>query len=192
MIVACVADYLVSCKCLYMLGTIIKNLLTYLFSLACFYFCERYRVCRAGVVGAIVPWNFPLMLSMWKICPALAMGNTVVLKPATYTRLSALLFAEICTEAGLPPGVLNVVTGPGAMGSMLAGHCDVDKVAFTGSTEVRQLLFLRPVFGRLPEPNRSWLLVVYFSRQASQLSVYHVYIPNTYQTSPVSCSKTGL
>jgi len=91
-----------------------------------------------GVIGAIVPWNFPLMLLMWKVCPALAMGNTVVLKPATYTRLSALLFAEICAEAGLPPGVFNVVTGPGAMGSMLAGHPDVDKVAFTGSTEVDQ------------------------------------------------------
>lgn len=62
-----------------------------------------------GVVGAIVPWNFPLMLLCWKVCPALAMGNTVVLKPATYTRLSALLFAEICAEAGLPPGVFNVV-----------------------------------------------------------------------------------
>ena len=93
------------------------------------------RLC-SGVVGAIVPWNFPLMLLMWKVCPALAMGNTVVLKPATYTRLSALLFAEVCAEAGLPPGVLNVVTGPGTMGSLLAGHPDVDKVAFTGSTEV--------------------------------------------------------
>ena len=99
-------------------------------------------VCRAGVVGAIVPWNFPLMLLMWKVCPALAMGNTVVLKPATYTRLSALLFAEICAEAGLPAGVLNVVTGPGAMGSLLAGHSDVDKVAFTGSTEVRRIITL--------------------------------------------------
>jgi len=94
------------------------------------------------VVGAIVPWNFPLMLLMWKVCPALAMGNTVVLKPATYTRLSALLFAEICAEAGLPAGVLNVVTGPGAMGSLLAGHSDVDKVAFTGSTEVRRIITL--------------------------------------------------
>lgn len=93
-----------------------------------------------GVVGAIVPWNFPLMLLTWKICPALAMGNTVVLKPATYTRLSALLLAEICAEAGLPPGVFNVVTGAGAMGSMLATHPDVDKVGFTGSTEVGQLL----------------------------------------------------
>lgn len=89
-----------------------------------------------GVVGAIVPWNFPLMLLCWKVCPALAMGNTVVLKPATYTRLTALLFAEICAEAGLPPGVLNVVTGNGAFGSSLASHPDVDKVAFTGSTEV--------------------------------------------------------
>ena len=77
------------------------------------------------------------MLLCWKVCPALAMGNTVVLKPATYTRLSALLFAEICAEAGLPPGVFNVVTGNGAFGSSLAGHPDVDKVAFTGSTEVR-------------------------------------------------------
>ena len=89
-----------------------------------------------GVVAGIVPWNFPLMLMTWKVCPALAMGNTVVLKPATYTRLSALLFAEICAEAGLPPGVFNVVTGGGAFGSKLALHPDVDKVAFTGSTEV--------------------------------------------------------
>ena len=89
-----------------------------------------------GVVGAIVPWNFPLMLLCWKVCPALAMGNTVVLKPATYTRLSALLFAEICAEAGLPPGVFNVVTGSGSLGSHIVCHNDVDKVAFTGSTEV--------------------------------------------------------
>jgi aldehyde dehydrogenase (NAD+) len=89
-----------------------------------------------GVIGAIVPWNFPLMLLMWKVCPALAMGNVVVLKPATYTRMSALLFAEVCAEAGLPPGVFNVVTGGGAFGSMLATHPKVAKVAFTGSTEV--------------------------------------------------------
>ncbi len=81
-----------------------------------------------GVVGAIVPWNFPLMLLTWKVAPALAMGNTVVLKPATVTRLSALLFAEICAEAGLPPGVFNVVTGGGAMGQRMAEHPDVDKV----------------------------------------------------------------
>ena len=89
-----------------------------------------------GVIGGIVPWNFPLMLLCWKVCPALAMGNTVVLKPASFTRLSALLFADICAEAGLPAGVLNVVTGPGSFGSQLASHPDVDKVAFTGSTEV--------------------------------------------------------
>eukprot|EP00092_Neocalanus_flemingeri_P006854 GFUD01007399.1.p1 GENE.GFUD01007399.1~~GFUD01007399.1.p1 ORF type:complete len:820 (-),score=223.40 GFUD01007399.1:85-2544(-) len=93
-----------------------------------------------GVIGAIVPWNFPLMLLVWKVAPALAMGNTVVLKPATYTRLSALLFAEICAEAGLPAGVFNVVTGGGAMGQVLAEHPDVDKVAFTGSTEIGKLL----------------------------------------------------
>ncbi|KAL5009729.1 hypothetical protein ScPMuIL_012034 [Solemya velum] len=93
-----------------------------------------------GVIGAIVPWNFPLMLLTWKICPALAMGNTVVLKPATFTRMSALLLAEICAEAGLPPGVFNIVTGGGQMGSVLAAHPDVDKVGFTGSTEIGQLL----------------------------------------------------
>ena len=93
-----------------------------------------------GVIGAIVPWNFPLMLLVWKVAPALAMGNTVVLKPATYTRLSALLFAEICAEAGLPPGVFNVVTGGGAMGQILAEHRLVDKVAFTGSTEIGKVL----------------------------------------------------
>ena len=98
---------------------------------------HAYKVkLNAGVVGAIVPWNFPLMLLVWKVAPALAMGNVVVLKPATYTRLSALLFAEICAEAGLPPGVFNVVTGPGSMGSYLASHKSVEKVAFTGSTEV--------------------------------------------------------
>merc|ERR1719244_2406274 len=93
-----------------------------------------------GVVGAIVPWNFPLMLLTWKVAPALAMGNTVVLKPATYTRLSALLFAELCAEAGLPRGVFNVVTGGGAMGQLLAEHRLVQKVAFTGSTEIGKVL----------------------------------------------------
>jgi len=93
-----------------------------------------------GVIGAIVPWNFPLMLLTWKIAPALAMGNTVVLKPASATQMSALLFAEICAEAGLPPGVFNVVTGNGAMGQVLAEHPDVDKVGFTGSTEVGKIL----------------------------------------------------
>ncbi|KAF6037910.1 aldh16a1 [Bugula neritina] len=93
-----------------------------------------------GVIGGIVPWNFPLMLLTWKLAPALAMGNTVVLKPASYTSLSAILLAEVCAEAGLPPGVFNVVTGSGAFGSMLAAHPDVDKVAFTGSTLVGQKL----------------------------------------------------
>ncbi|CAE1271179.1 ALDH [Acanthosepion pharaonis] len=93
-----------------------------------------------GVVCGIVPWNFPLMILMWKVCPALAMGNTVILKPASYTRLSCLLLAEVCAQAGLPPGVFNVVTGNGAFGSKVAEHPDVDKVAFTGSTGVGQTL----------------------------------------------------
>ena len=93
-----------------------------------------------GTVGAITPWNFPMMLMCWKVCPALAAGNTVVLKPATYTSLSALLFAEVCKEAGVPDGVFNVVTGPGRFGSMLAAHPGIDKVGFTGSTAVGRLL----------------------------------------------------
>ena len=93
-----------------------------------------------GVVGAVVPWNFPLMLLTWKVAPALAMGNTIVVKPATYTRLSALLLAEICAEAGLPKGCFSVLTGKGSFGSALAGHPDVDKVAFTGSTYIGQVL----------------------------------------------------
>jgi len=101
---------------------------------------EMSQWTSVGVVGGIVAWNFPLMLLVWKVAPALAMGNTVVMKPATYTRLSALLFAEICNEAGLPPGVFNVLTGGGSMGSKIAAHPDVDKVGFTGSTEIGQLL----------------------------------------------------
>ena len=89
-----------------------------------------------GVVGQIVPWNFPLLMLAWKIAPALAAGNTVVLKPAEYTSLTALRFAEICAEAGLPAGVVNIVTGAGATGEALVRHDDVDKIAFTGSTEV--------------------------------------------------------
>ena len=88
-----------------------------------------------GVCGQIIPWNFPLLMLAWKIAPALAMGNTVVLKPAEYTSLTALLFAEICAQVGLPAGVVNIVTGDGAVGQMLVG-ADVDKIAFTGSTEV--------------------------------------------------------
>jgi aldehyde dehydrogenase (NAD+) len=89
-----------------------------------------------GVVGAIVPWNFPLLMAAWKIAPALAAGNTIVLKPAETTPLSALRLAEICAEADLPPGVVNIVTGDGATGAALVAHPGVDKIAFTGSTEV--------------------------------------------------------
>ena len=88
-----------------------------------------------GVCGQIIPWNFPLLMLAWKIAPALAMGNTVVLKPAEYTSLTAMIFAEICTEAGVPPGVVNIVTGDGETGAALV-NAAVDKVAFTGSTEV--------------------------------------------------------
>jgi aldehyde dehydrogenase (NAD+) len=93
-----------------------------------------YTAC--GVVGQIIPWNFPLLMLAWKIAPALATGNTVVLKPAEFTPLTALAFAEICQEAGLPAGVVNIVTGDGATGEALVKHPDVDKIAFTGSTEV--------------------------------------------------------
>jgi aldehyde dehydrogenase (NAD+) len=89
-----------------------------------------------GVVGQIVPWNFPLLMLSWKIAPALALGNTVVLKPAEFTSLSALLFAELAAQAGLPAGVLNVVTGDGRTGAALVAHPDVNKIAFTGSTDV--------------------------------------------------------
>ena len=89
-----------------------------------------------GVAGQVIPWNFPLLMLAWKIAPALAAGNTVVLKPAETTPLTALLFAEICQQADLPPGVVNIVTGAGETGRAVVGHADVDKVAFTGSTEV--------------------------------------------------------
>ncbi|MGW4465618.1 aldehyde dehydrogenase family protein [Micromonospora sp. NPDC004704] len=89
-----------------------------------------------GVAGQVIPWNFPLLMLAWKIAPALAAGNTVVLKPAETTPLTALLFAEICQQADLPPGVVNIVTGAGETGRALVEHAGVDKVAFTGSTEV--------------------------------------------------------
>lgn len=89
-----------------------------------------------GVCGQIIPWNFPLLMLAWKIAPALAAGNTVVLKPAEFTPLTALLFGEICQLAGLPKGVVNIVTGEGDTGEMLVNHPDVHKIAFTGSTEV--------------------------------------------------------
>ena len=88
-----------------------------------------------GVCGQIIPWNFPLLMLAWKVAPAIAMGNTVVLKPAEYTSLTALLFADICRQAGLPKGVVNIVTGDGSVGEMIVGS-NVDKIAFTGSTAV--------------------------------------------------------
>jgi aldehyde dehydrogenase (NAD+) len=89
-----------------------------------------------GVVGQVIPWNFPLLMLAWKIAPALAAGNTVVLKPASTTPLTALLFAEVCQQADLPPGVVNIITGPGEMGMAIATDPRVAKVAFTGSTSV--------------------------------------------------------
>ena len=89
-----------------------------------------------GVVGQIIPWNFPLMMAAWKIAPALATGNTVVLKPAESTSITALLLAEIIKEAELPPGVVNIITGDGTTGNLIVNHPDINKIAFTGSTEV--------------------------------------------------------
>ena len=93
-----------------------------------------------GVVGQIIPWNFPLLMLAWKVAPALAAGNTVVLKPAEFTPLTALLFAEIVAEAGIPAGVLNLLTGDGETGKLIVDHPDVDKIAFTGSTEVGRII----------------------------------------------------
>ena len=93
-----------------------------------------------GVAGQVIPWNFPLLMLSWKLAPALAAGNTVVLKPAEYTPLTALLFAELCVQAGLPKGVVNIVTGEGETGALVSGHPDVNKVAFTGSTEVGRII----------------------------------------------------
>ena len=93
-----------------------------------------------GVAGQVIPWNFPLLMLAWKVAPALAAGNTVVLKPAETTPLSALTFGALTAEAGLPPGVLNILTGAGATGAALVSHRDVDKVAFTGSTAVGKMI----------------------------------------------------
>jgi len=93
-----------------------------------------------GVCGQIIPWNFPLLMLAWKIAPALAAGNTVVLKPAEFTSLTALLFAEICEKAHLPKGVVNIVTGEGDTGAAIVNHPDIDKIAFTGSTEVGKII----------------------------------------------------
>ena len=93
-----------------------------------------------GVCGQVIPWNFPLLMMAWKIAPALAAGNTVVMKPAEFTPLTALLFAEICTEIGLPPGVVNIVNGEGPTGAAVVAHPQIDKIAFTGSTEVGRII----------------------------------------------------
>jgi len=93
-----------------------------------------------GVVGQIIPWNFPLLMLAWKIAPAIATGNTVVLKPAEFTSLSALYFAELCREAQIPPGVINIVTGAGETGEHIVKHPDIAKIAFTGSTEVGRII----------------------------------------------------
>lgn len=98
------------------------------------------KVNALGVAAQVIPWNFPLLMAAWKIAPALATGNTVVLKPAETTPLTALLLAEVIQQAGLPEGVVNIVTGAGATGSYLVNHPDVNKVAFTGSTEVGKLI----------------------------------------------------
>ncbi|MDQ2819796.1 MAG: aldehyde dehydrogenase family protein [Pseudomonadota bacterium] len=102
---------------------------------------EEFADYRAvGVVGQIVPWNFPLLMLAWKIAPALAAGNTVVFKPAEFTSLTALLFAEICQQAGVPGGVVNIVTGDGRVGEAIVNHAGIDKLAFTGSTEVGRII----------------------------------------------------
>ncbi len=95
---------------------------------------------EVGVIGQIIPWNFPLLMLSWKIAPALAMGNTVILKPAEFTSLTALLFAEICEEVGLPAGVVNIVTGAGETGAAMVDHPQIDKIAFTGSTDVGRII----------------------------------------------------
>jgi acyl-CoA reductase-like NAD-dependent aldehyde dehydrogenase len=94
------------------------------------------RALPLGVAGQVIPWNFPLLMAAWKLAPALAAGNTAVLKPAETTPLTALLLAQVFEEADLPPGVVNIVTGAGETGALVVGHPDVDKIAFTGSTEV--------------------------------------------------------
>ncbi|WP_370660526.1 aldehyde dehydrogenase family protein [Massilia soli] len=102
---------------------------------------EEFADYRAvGVVGQIVPWNFPLLMLAWKIAPAMAAGNTIVFKPAEFTSLTALLFAEICQQAGVPAGVVNIVTGDGRVGEAIVNHAGIDKIAFTGSTEVGRII----------------------------------------------------
>ncbi len=101
---------------------------------------ELAGMAPVGVVGQVIPWNFPLLMMAWKVAPALAAGNAIVIKPAEFTSLTALLFAELVAQAGLPPGVLNIITGDGSTGALIVGHDDVDKVAFTGSTDVGRII----------------------------------------------------
>jgi aldehyde dehydrogenase (NAD+) len=110
------------------------------------YVAPGRKVAPLGVVGQVVPWNFPLLMQAWKIAPALAMGNCVVIKPATNTPLTALKLAEIFQDAGLPPGVVNVITGPGPTGGAIMAHPTAAKIAFTGSTEVGKTI-MRSVAG---------------------------------------------
>ncbi len=98
------------------------------------------KAAPVGVCGQIIPWNFPLLMAAWKLAPALACGNTVVLKPAETTSITAMHLAQILQEADLPPGVVNIVTGAGETGRVLVEHPDVDKIAFTGSTDVGKLI----------------------------------------------------
>ena len=108
------------------------------------------KVSPHGVVGQIIPWNFPLLMAAWKIAPALATGNTVVLKPAETTPLTALLLAELIQDADLPPGVVNIVTGAGETGEALVNHPDINKLAFTGSTDVGKMIQKAAANRRLP------------------------------------------
>jgi aldehyde dehydrogenase (NAD+) len=110
------------------------------------YIAPGRRVAPLGVVGQVIPWNFPLLMMAWKIAPAIAMGNCVVIKPATNTPLNAIKLAEIFQDAGLPPGVVNVITGPGSTGGLILAHPTAAKIAFTGSTEVGKVI-LRSVAG---------------------------------------------
>jgi aldehyde dehydrogenase (NAD+) len=110
------------------------------------YVAPGRRMAPLGVVGQVIPWNFPLLMLSWKIAPALAVGNCVVIKPATNTSITAVKLAEIFQDAGLPPGVVNVITGPGATGGILMAHPAAAKIAFTGSTEVGKVI-MRSVAG---------------------------------------------
>src|SRR5438270_395227 len=124
-----------------------------------------------GVAGQVIPWNFPLLMLAWKIAPALAAGNTVVLKPAETTPLSALLFCDVVRQAELPPGVVNIVTGDGRTGAELVSHPDVDKIAFTGSTEVGKAI-QRTLAGSGKRPERGyWFVPTVFTNVAQSYRI---------------------